>query len=136
LQRRKIFNSYKVAKKISTFFTDIFLVLFFTSRTGFTYIIAKNPFLISKRLFSTALNDKGYSYCSYDPISLQILKLESHGSQLSEAKNRNFLSCPDQVLLQGEYEKVFKKSKNVCTLSDTLHVFANISGTSSDILKI
>jgi hypothetical protein len=32
-------------------------------------------------------------------------QLESHGSQLSGATNRTFLSHPDQILSQGEHEK-------------------------------
>jgi hypothetical protein len=40
-----------------------------------------NP-LIFKRLFSIALNEKGYSYVIYSSINRQNLQLESHGSQL------------------------------------------------------
>jgi hypothetical protein len=68
------------------------------------------------------------------------LKLESHGSQLSGAKNRTFLSCLVQILLQREYKKVVKnqeRSANCKThCSKNLHVFADISGTGCDILKI
>jgi hypothetical protein len=62
-------------------------------------------------LFSTALNQEGYGYGNYNLINLQFLQLESHGSQLSGAKNRTFLSHPDQILLQGEYKKVVKNQK-------------------------
>jgi hypothetical protein len=67
--------------------------------------------LVSKRLFSTALNLEGYSHGSNSPINLQFLQLESHGYQLSGAKNRTVLSCSVQILLQSEYEKVVKNQK-------------------------
>jgi hypothetical protein len=66
-----------------------------------------NP-LVSKRLFSTVLNVEGYSNGISSPITLQIMELESHGSQLSGAKNRTFLSCPVQILLNGENKKISK----------------------------
>jgi hypothetical protein len=66
-------------------------------------------------LFSTALNEEGYSYDIYSPINLQTLQLESHGSQLSGAKNRTFLSYPDQFLLQGECKKVVENKKGLHT---------------------
>jgi hypothetical protein len=73
-------------------------------------ILNKNP-LVSKRLFSTVLNEEGYSYVINSPINQQILKLESHGSQLSGEKNRTVLSFPARILLQREYEKVVKNQK-------------------------
>jgi hypothetical protein len=63
------------------------------------------------------LKEDGYSYGINNSIKLQILQLESHGSQLSGAKHRTFLSCPGQVLLEREYEKVVKnKNKSPCTV--------------------
>jgi hypothetical protein len=58
--------------------------------------------------FFNRLNEEGYGYGIYNPINLQFLLLESHGSQLSGAKNRTYLSRLDQIYLQGEYKKVLK----------------------------
>jgi hypothetical protein len=82
---------------------------------------ALNP-LVSKRLFSTMLIEERYSYGINSPINLPILQLESHGSQLSGAKNRTVLSCLVQILLQREYEKVVKYQKRSahCTVKCTV----------------
>jgi hypothetical protein len=57
------------------------------------------------------LNEEGYSYGIKSSINLQILQLESHGYQLSGAKNRTVQSCLVQILLQREFEKVVKNLK-------------------------
>jgi hypothetical protein len=55
-----------------------------------------------------------------DPIKIQILQLESHGSQLSGAKNRTFLSCPVQILLQRGYKKRCTVKRNVIKIDTFL----------------
>jgi hypothetical protein len=56
-------------------------------------------------------------------------------------KNRTFISYLDNILMQGEYKNIAKnKKKGLRTVRHTvkknLHVFANISATGCDILKI
>jgi hypothetical protein len=69
------------------------------------------------------LNEERYSYGINSPINLPILQLESHGSQLSGAKNRTVLSCLVQILLQREYEKVgkYQKTSAHCTVKCTVY---------------
>jgi hypothetical protein len=86
--------------------------------------------LISKLLFLTVLKEEGCSYGINSPINLQILQLESHGFQLSGAKNRTFLSHPDQILLQGNTKKLLKIKKGPCTVKHTvkkIYTFLRIS---------
>jgi hypothetical protein len=91
--------------------------------------------LISKRLFSTVLNEKGYRYGIRSPISLP-----NFAAGAFRGKNRTFVSCPVQILLQREYKNVVKNQKRSahCKMHclKNLHVFVDISGTGCDILKI
>jgi hypothetical protein len=54
---------------------------------------------------------EGFSSNINSPITVQIMQLESHGSQLSGAKNRTILNYPVQILLQRKDEKVAKSRK-------------------------
>jgi hypothetical protein len=59
-------------------------------------------------------------------ILLSVYKFCSWKAKDLSEQNRTFLSCPDQILLQGKYEKVVKNQKSS----------AHCKRHSSDILKI
>jgi hypothetical protein len=67
--------------------------------------------LISKQLFSTALNEEGYSYGINSPINLKTLQLEIHGSHESFQGQKTVHFHLIQILLQKEYKKVVKNQK-------------------------
>jgi hypothetical protein len=85
------------------------------------------------------LNEEGYSYGINSPMNLQILQLDSHGSQLSGAKkNRTVLSAWFKFYCKGNTKKLLKIQKGPRTVKHTSknHVFGDISGTGCNILKI
>jgi hypothetical protein len=58
------------------------------------------------------LNDENFSYGINIPINLQILQLESHGSQLSVAKKQNIsISSETNFIVRGFRKSCLKQKK-------------------------